>query len=294
VSVVIPTHDRAVLVGRAVTSALEQTLHDLEVIVIDDGSTDETPDRLRELASADGRVRLLRTEGVGAPAARNAGIEAATADLVAFLDDDDEWFPQKLEMQVAFMDAHSDLAVVGCHHVVTGAGPDVEYRGPTTWPADGLLWCNFLGSASFVVVRRPPPFDRSFSACQDWDLWVRATMAGRAVVVPELLCRYRAEGVDRLTASAPGRLAGHIRFEERHRESMSTRCRAYHRARRTLLGATSAVENLHAIPQIVPKTPPAVTLLLAREIVAARAGERVGDPGRGMRKLARMLGGAAT
>jgi glycosyltransferase involved in cell wall biosynthesis len=290
VSVVIPTHDRADLVGRAVASALTQTMGDLEVIVVDDGSTDDTPSVLDGLVARDERVRVLRLEGVGAPGARNAGIDVARADLVAFLDDDDEWLPHKLELQVAHLDAHPDVSLVGCHHVVVGAGAEVEYRGPTTWHPDALLWCNFLGSASFVLVRRPPAFDPSFSACQDWDLWVRAASAGRAAIVPETLCRYTAEGADRLTASAPGRLAGHVRFEERHRAEMSKRCRAYHRARRVLLSASSAADNLRAVPRILPSTPPSVTAILGQEIVAARRGEADGDPGRGMRRLAELIG----
>src|SRR5919204_1015723 len=99
VSVVIPTHDRGRVVVQAIESALAQTYRRLEVIVVDDGSTDDTADRVRCLRDA--RVRYLRRPHAGVSAARNAGIAAATGDLVAFLDSDDLWKPDKVEAEMA-------------------------------------------------------------------------------------------------------------------------------------------------------------------------------------------------
>jgi glycosyltransferase involved in cell wall biosynthesis len=99
VSVVIPTYDRGRVVGEAIDSALAQRHRHLEVIVVDDGSTDDTAERVARLR--DRRVRLLRRPHAGVSAARNAGIAAATGELVAFLDSDDLWKPDKLEAEVA-------------------------------------------------------------------------------------------------------------------------------------------------------------------------------------------------
>ena len=99
VSVVIPTHDRGRVVVEAIESALAQTHPPLEVIVVDDGSTDETAERVGRLRDA--RVRYLRRPHAGVSAARNAGIAAATGDLVAFLDSDDLWKPDKVEAEIA-------------------------------------------------------------------------------------------------------------------------------------------------------------------------------------------------
>ena len=99
VSVVIPTYNRAALVGRAVRSALAETSPGDEVIVVDDGSTDDTAERVGRLRDA--RVRYLRRSHAGVSAARNAGIAAATGDLVAFLDSDDLWKPDKVEAEIA-------------------------------------------------------------------------------------------------------------------------------------------------------------------------------------------------
>src|SRR5436309_10403806 len=98
VSVVRPTHDRGRVVVEAIESALAQTHPPLEVIVVDDGSTDDTAERVGRLRDA--RVRYLRRPHAGVSAARNAGIAAATGDLVAFLDSDDPWKPDKLEAEV--------------------------------------------------------------------------------------------------------------------------------------------------------------------------------------------------
>src|SRR3954471_3920817 len=101
VSVVVPTHNRADVVGRAVASVLAQTERDLEVIVVDDASTDGTAQRLAELAKGDDRIRIIANAvALGGGGARNAGIAASRGQWVAFLDDDDEWLPAKLAIQL--------------------------------------------------------------------------------------------------------------------------------------------------------------------------------------------------
>ncbi len=99
VSVVIPTYNRAQMVSEAVRSVLEQTFGDLEVIVVDDGSTDGTREALKPHAD---KIRYLRQENSGVSAARNRGIAEARGSLIAFLDSDDLWLPAKLKNQVLF------------------------------------------------------------------------------------------------------------------------------------------------------------------------------------------------
>ncbi|MCU1485219.1 MAG: glycosyl transferase [Actinomycetia bacterium] len=278
VSVVIPTHDRPEALLRAVASVLGQSVTDLEVVVVDDGSS-------RPVEIHDDRVRVLRHEiALGAPSARNTGVAASTGDVVAFLDDDDQWLPGKLARQLAVLEARDDVALVGCHHEEAGA----VYRGPTWTTAEQLRWSNFLGSTSFVVVRRSAVdewFDPALPTCQDWDLWLRAIGDGEAVVVPEVLARYTTTGDDRLTTDTAKRVAGHDRLVDRHGEEMSPACRAYHRARRLLRLPRTA----GTWPKVLASTPPSVTAVLAAEIAAARVGARAGDPGRGLRRLHRSL-----
>src|SRR5262245_15747118 len=110
VSVVIPTYNCGRLVTEAVDSVLGQTVPPAEVIVVDDGSQDDTAERLAAYA---GRVRYLRQENQGVAAARNCGVAASGGEVVAFLDADDVWHPRKLEFQLAALDRHPGLGLLG-------------------------------------------------------------------------------------------------------------------------------------------------------------------------------------
>src|SRR5438477_8705985 len=111
VSVVIPTYNRAKMVVEAVRSALGQTVTAMEVIVVDDGSRDDTEERLSEFGN---RIEFYVQQNQGVSAARNAGIGHATGEYIAFLDSDDVWHPRKLEMQIAHFQHHPDLALLAC------------------------------------------------------------------------------------------------------------------------------------------------------------------------------------
>ena len=109
VSVIIPTFNRAAKVIRAVSSVLDQRFADHEIIVVDDGSTDETEKLLHPF---EGRIRLVvHKVNQGVSAARNTGIGASTAPLIAFLDSDDYWLPEKLGVQTAFFDKNPDAFI---------------------------------------------------------------------------------------------------------------------------------------------------------------------------------------
>jgi len=100
ISVIIPSYNRANTIGRAIQSALSQSYQDFEIIVIDDGSTDHTEEVIRSFQ--DSRIRYIRhNRNRGGSAARNTGIHAARGEYIAFLDSDDEWLPQKLELYFA-------------------------------------------------------------------------------------------------------------------------------------------------------------------------------------------------
>src|SRR6202162_5963963 len=105
VSVVIPTYNRAYIIGEALESVLTQSYLDFEIVVVDDGSTDDTPEIIQ--AFQDERIRYIRLErNLGCSAAYNSGIAAATGELICFLDSDDIWRPDYLERQVAFLNRY--------------------------------------------------------------------------------------------------------------------------------------------------------------------------------------------
>ena len=161
VSVVIPTYNRASVLGRAITSVLNQTFHDLECIIVDDGSTDQTTQVVAGFE--DPRLRLLRlpvNRGVGH--ARNVGIQSARGELIAFLDSDDEWLSQKLERQAACLRECEDSLATGvyCRCVVrdgltdrTWIEPRVVYGGDVFQYLLGG-W-NLPTTSLFLVERRP-------------------------------------------------------------------------------------------------------------------------------------------
>ena len=217
VSVVIPTYERAGLVGRAVDSALAQTVEDVEVVVVDDGSTDGTRARVEE--RADPRVRYLaHDDNRGVSAARNTGVEAARGEYVAFLDSDDEWLPRKLERQLSALDergsewvgAYCDVATTGLSTAgrVADAVSAALFRSAAPREggrelAEALLSMQvFMGPGSTLLVEREVVastggFDEGLSIYEDWDLVLRVLSVGKLAYVDEPLA------VTHFTGDAP-------------------------------------------------------------------------------------------
>jgi glycosyltransferase involved in cell wall biosynthesis len=195
VTVVIPTHNRwDLLSSSALPSALGQEDVEIEVIVVDDGSTDTTPEALAGVS--DPRLRVLRHDHArGVASARNAGIVAARAGWIAFLDDDDVWSPRKLRLQ---LDAASAAGACFVYGGAAAVGEDRSwlYSLAPTEPAvlaRTLLSRNVLwGGCSNVMactelVRKLGGFDEHLFQLTDWDLWIRLTQATRVAVCPEVV-----------------------------------------------------------------------------------------------------------
>jgi glycosyltransferase involved in cell wall biosynthesis len=112
VSVIIPTYNYGRFLQESVGSVQHQTVEDIEILVVDDGSTDETQDILRSICAQDTRVKNLRIDNSGVAAARNHGLEQATGEFIAYLDADDKWDPRKLEMQLGLMTGEPEVGLV--------------------------------------------------------------------------------------------------------------------------------------------------------------------------------------
>ncbi len=198
-SVVIPAHNSASTLGRALDSVLAQTVAPFETIVVDDCSTDNTVEIANAYASRGVRVVQLKERG-GAAGARNAGIEEARGELIAFLDSDDEWLPRKLELQLALMESDDRLSLVSCaSNLILPHGRDAgdvygghpPTVGPNAWKA--LLVANFIATPS-VLARRDQllslgGFDRKLKIGEDQDMWIRLALIGNVGFVPESLVR---------------------------------------------------------------------------------------------------------
>jgi glycosyltransferase involved in cell wall biosynthesis len=201
VSVVIPTHNRRALLGMTLNTVLRQQGVTLEAIVVDDGSTDDTAERITELG--DPRVELVRhDEPLGVSAARNSGIDVARGRWIAFLDDDDLWAPNKLSAQLdAASAAGATWVYSGCvkidrHQRIIGGAPP---PAPQAVMATLRSMNQVPGGCSGVVVARTAlcgvrVFDPELSNLADWDLWIRLGETGPPACAVAPLVAYRLHG----------------------------------------------------------------------------------------------------
>src|SRR5262249_8777408 len=198
VSVVMANYNYARYLRAAIDSVLNQTLTDLELIVVDDGSTDGSREII-ESYLGDARVRFRPVDHLGQPGAKNAGIERAGGPLVAFLDADDVWHPEKLEKQVALFEHEPTLGVVYSRRtLIDEVGREQPYRQPPLYRGNVLEHIfrdNFVCFSS-VVVRRlvfehVGLFDERSDLAIDYDLWLRVAAHYRFDYVDEPLVQYR-------------------------------------------------------------------------------------------------------
>ena len=199
VSVIVPACNAEPYLREAVQSVLRQTHERLELVLVDDGSTDGTPALADALAASDPRVRVLHQRNGGLSAARNAGLAAAKGDLVCFLDADDALLPDKLERQLRFLELFP-----GCDLVFSDFYVGDEQLTPTflvcTRPPpipmrELLAYGNWFGPMSPLLrarlVARVGPFDEQLRAAEDWDYWVRASRCGTFSYLPGPVAVYR-------------------------------------------------------------------------------------------------------
>lgn len=206
VSVIMPAHNAAPFIGQAIRSVQEQTYENIELIVVDDGSQDQTARVVREIAETDGRVTLLQQPNRGVAAARNAGIEASGGQYIAPLDADDVWHPQKIARQVLCMQKTGpSVGLVYTWWIgIDRAGDFLHFSHQ--WRVEGSVYeamvsLNFTGNASTPLMRRTyveraGGYDDQLKAqggqgCEDWDLALRIARQSRVRVVPAYLVGYR-------------------------------------------------------------------------------------------------------
>lgn len=223
----MPAHNRAKVIGRAIDSVLAQDFSDFELIVVDDGSSDNTVDIARSYA--DPRIQIIRFEqNRGGNAARNAGIRRARAPLIAFLDSDDEYLPVKLSGIVEFFDAHLDVDVLVDSFVKLAPG----FRGPRrinrinrtiTDPEvfrRGLFNRNLWKATSAISARKPALnrvglFDESLRRLQDFDLLVRLSATSSCYAIDRITWIKHSTD-DAISAAADTLIPSYIELSLRH------------------------------------------------------------------------------
>lgn len=200
VSLILSVYNNQRWVESAARSVLAQTFRDLELICVDDGSTDGSPAILKRLARDDDRVRIITQPNGGVARAGNAGLFAARGDLIARLDSDDLALPDRIARQVAFMDAHPRVALLGTDYALIDDGNRFltihhQPQDDATlqdWLLSGLIpiahtSCMFRREAAIAV----GGYDGDFESAEDLDLYLRLGEAGEIACLPEVLTHYR-------------------------------------------------------------------------------------------------------
>ena len=200
VSVVIPTYSHRETVGETLDSVFAQTFRDIEVVVVDDGSTDGTAELLRPLAEQ-GRLRYVRQANAGQSVARNRGLHEARGAFIAFLDDDDLWPPDKLEWQVAALRARPDAVLVyGEPRYLHPDGRLVERRRREPWPEGDVYpqirLANWIATPGQTLIRADVlrelgGFDAAIWGADDWELYIRLARRGPFLFRPAVAILYR-------------------------------------------------------------------------------------------------------
>lgn len=199
VSVVIPAYNSMTYLPETIGSVLNQTFTDFEVIVVNDGSSDNTEQWVAQIS--DPRIKLISQENQGLSGARNTGIERANGEYIAFLDADDLWESTKLEKQVRCLDEHREVGLVYTWvNLINEAGKPTgrtfkNYAEGNVW--ETLIEHNIVESGSVAMVRRHcfetcGVFDRNLrSFVEDWDMWLRIASRYSFKVIQEPLVYYR-------------------------------------------------------------------------------------------------------
>lgn len=234
VSVIIPTRNRAQMLKRAINSVLAQTYQDFEVIVVSDGSTDNTDEVVSSYT--DPRIIYLKhRKSRGASAARNTGIRASRGKFIAFLDDDDEWVPRKLEVQVPVIEkSPPEIGLVyAWMEYFDESGDSIDIRSPKI---KGDIFVEMLerqaisGCPTIImkkkVVNEVGFFDENLPRGNDGDYWRRVCKHYYVDFVPEVLVKVHTGHRDRISVNSEDSLRNHIkaaklrlsRFEEEFKE----------------------------------------------------------------------------
>jgi len=254
VSVIVPAYSVTQYVAEAIDSILRQTCQDFGIILVNDGCPD-TVNLERALAPYLPRLRYLRQENTGISGARNAGIRAATGDLIAFLDSDDAWEPTYLADQIAYLDQHPDMDVVYSDAVFFGEGPLAGRRFMEFSPSVGEVTIASLVAERCTVfisvlarrqaLLRSGLFDPSMNRAEDFDLWLRVLRTGGRIGYQSLpLVRYRKRATS-ASVDTRGMIAGRLHALDKLEANgeLSSEERAAVAAARSLWTAQSQLET---------------------------------------------------
>jgi len=229
ISVIIPTYKRPFsMLKRAIDSVINQSYSNIEIIIVDDNSKEdiyrkEIENKIKTLN--DDRIKYIQHEyNKGGCEARNTGIRIAKGEYIAFLDDDDEWLPNKLELQIMkFKDTHIGLVYCDSYSIYTkDDGSQKKYIRAyriNGWVYDKLIIENFIGSTSFVLVKREVfntcgLFNTTMKSAQDYEMWLRISKKYKVDFVDIPLVNYYEHEGERISRNIENKISGLEKLNE--------------------------------------------------------------------------------
>ncbi|MCP1677147.1 glycosyltransferase involved in cell wall biosynthesis [Natronocella acetinitrilica] len=198
VSIITPTYNRARFLGIAIDSVLAQTYENWELVIVDDGSTDNTPE-IMEPYLKDSRIRYFRQENQGQSVARNVGIRESKGEYICFLDSDNAWLPDKLRRSVELMEQHQNVGVLYADVItVDEDGKEISRKNMRRFSgriAPQMLRDNCVSMNTTIARRRcfeeQGGFSESYRVADDYELWLRLSAHYEFLYVPEFFAHYR-------------------------------------------------------------------------------------------------------
>lgn len=225
ISIIMPCYNAAAYLHASVGSVQAQTHTDWELVIVDDGSTDDSWQVLQKLAHTDSRIKVFEQSNAGAAAARNRALQEARGAYTAFLDSDDTWHPEFLEAMKTALAANpaAGIAYCGWQNIGRGRGRDepfipLEYEnndkiesllGGCRWPIHGAL-------VRTHIIKEAGCFDENLSSCMDYDLWLRLGTLYPLVRVPRVLAYYHHHGGEQITRNRARIAINHWRVQRKY------------------------------------------------------------------------------
>jgi glycosyltransferase involved in cell wall biosynthesis len=225
VTVVMPCYNASSFLLASVGSVRDQTHAAWELVIVDDGSTDDSQQVLQELALSDSRIRVLQQSKTGAAATRNRALKEAHGDHIAFLDADDTWHPEFLSSMLSALAAHPEAGIAYCGWQNIGLGkqqdepfvpPEYEDGDKIEFLLGGCRWPIHGALVRSQIIKDAGCFDETLSSCMDYDLWLRIGTIHRLVRVPRVLAFYHHHGGEQITRDRARMALNHWRVQKKY------------------------------------------------------------------------------
>lgn len=223
VSIIMPCYNAEAHLRQSIGSVQAQTVSDWELLVVDDGSKDGSWSVLADLAATDARIRPFRQQNAGAAAARNRSLREAAGEYAAFLDSDDTWHPDFLDVMLTALHGADGLAYCGWQHIGLEASrcapfmpPDYENEGKTETLLQGCRWPIHAALVRTQAIFDVGCFDEGLSSCMDYDLWLRLGTTRPLRRVARVLSYYHHHGGDHITRNRARIALNHLRVQQKY------------------------------------------------------------------------------